>query len=249
MKALSSTRERGPSGPAKVAIAGKKVTVTMLDTNGQETFQTFSFPIEELPFNVGSGKYFVSLSLDGTKFYTVRPLAGMFVCKAERCASAPTQGGGFSVPIPKHVQGERQSAKGSYTVDEQTFTVICKVTEGAYEGMEIPLPFLYFRKSQSGGGGSGFTDDGEGNVAVRGSGKRIEVLVSFLESTGIWDTQISYSENILPSLDVAFKSSKPFVVILNKGWPDAYSPAPEAPAKRKVAAKKTASKPPKVRKG
>lgn len=243
MKALSSPKERGPSGPAKVTVAGKRVTVTMLDANGQETFQTYSFPVEEMPHKVPTGKYFVSISTDGTKFYQVRPLSGMYICEVKGIGNSgnAARGQAPSLPIPKHVTGERQGPNGPYPVDEQTFLVVASIVEGPFEGIEIPCPFLYFRKSKTGTGGSGFVEDEEGNVAVRGSGKAIEKLVSFLEATNLWDHEFHYSDNILPALEAALKKAGSFVIILSKGWPDTYSPSPKK-LTRKVAAKKTAKK-------
>ena len=138
MKLLPSTRERGPSGAAKLTVNGKKLLITMLDSTGAETRQTFQFTTDDLPIDVKvpSGKYFVSLSADTTKLYQIRPLSGMFVCRFTRFAGPEGQ-----LPVPKHVTGTRQSAKGSYQVDELTFLALAEIVEGPYAGMELPLPF------------------------------------------------------------------------------------------------------------
>ena len=234
MKLLPTVRERGPSGPAKLTVNGKKLLITMLDANGNETRQAYQFSTDDLPTKdkkVPTGKYFVSLSQDTTKIYQIRPLGGMFVCRFTRFAGPEGQ-----LPVPKHVTGTRTSAKGSYTVDELTCLALAEIIDGPYAGMEIPLPLLYAR------GESGFVEDEDGRLSVRGGGKRIEMLVGFLEATGAWSTSFAWSENVLPAIQAELqKNGKPFVVVLNKGWPDAYSEAPEV-GKSKPAAKKTGKK-------
>lgn len=241
MKALPSNSEKGPSGPAKLTVSGKKLTAVMLDQNGLETRQQYVFDVNDAPGlngKVAPGKYFIGLSLDTTKIYNLRPLTGMFVCEFVKFAS----GGQNQPPMPKHVTGTRANERGSYEVDEQTFLGIAKVIEGPMAGLEIAMPFLYSRPN-----GTGFSEDEEGNLALRGTGKRAQMLSSFLEATGAWDHIFPFSENVLPALEAYLqKSGKPFIIILSKGWPDAYSEAggfasKKAPAK-KVAAKKAATK-------
>lgn len=230
MEYLPAERRRGPSGEAKV-LFGKRITVTMKDTGLTRELDVPDFlEGKKLP----SGNYFVSLSADETKLYAVRPLNETVVVKFVRWAGRENQ-----VPTPKYVTGVRERADGTkYPVDEMTCTAICVITRGPLADIEIVVPFLYSRKD------SGFVED-KGNVSYRGGGKKGEMMVSFLEATGVFQKTIPFSDNLLPILaKLILEEDREFMVVLRAGWPDSISVIPShlMPSKAK-SAKKTTSTP------
>src|SRR3990167_3810439 len=88
----------GPSGAASVRLTKTSVAVIFSESGEQ-----YMFPrdVVTLPSFISSGKWFVSVSADGTKIYDVRPLAGTFPMVFTKFKSGQ-DGVPSPIPVEKH---------------------------------------------------------------------------------------------------------------------------------------------------
>lgn len=222
MKHLEQEARKGPSGKAQVNTISGTITVQFLDDWGQPAGRMFPFPAADYPGTIVDGVYAVSLSADADKLYSIRPLNATCVARFSHFVAKEGQ-----LPAPKHVTGTRQKKDGTtYPVDEMTFTVIGKIdSPEQYAGMEFVLPCLFSRK------GAGFCDDGQGNLAYRGGGEKGDRWIAFMDAAGIGGRLFPFTDNPLPAIEAALKEAdKPFMVILQNGWPSAFGEVMQTPA-------------------
>lgn len=226
MRQGPNPKQQGPGGVAQMRMVGKNYHIRLKETN-----EEFSIEPEntELPktFKLSpQTEYFVKISNDGNKLYSLWPANETVILRYLRPAAKEG-----TIPIPKHFQGMRQNKEGNwYNVDEMTFTLLAEILDPAEDaGLTVPLSFLYSTRNKN-GQVSGLVDDGTGNVMVRGADKnnRLQNLISFFESAGIWDMDIPFSDNMIPTFDAFLREhGRPFSVRLRNGWADSYSPVPK----------------------
>jgi len=204
-------------GPAKFTLNGRIATVTFLDAQGQP----YSFDLDDPNLehaDVSSfpeGAVFATVSGDGSRLYSIRPLTGSFVVKFERFAAPEGE-----LPAPKHYEQ-------TFTADDGTtrrssyegFTALLRITAGPWAGAILPSFLRY-----------GFVDAGDGvTTGLKSRGRHAERLAAFLEYAGL-DLQsdtIPYSENVLPWLEKTLQErNHDFMVVVDNGYVEGYGPAP-----------------------
>lgn len=225
MKLLPGVTERGPMGPANVAIKGRTLAVVMLDERNNETNDRYAFTLDDLPKGAKppSGKYAVSVSADGQYLQGMRPLNGAVTVKVKHFAHKEGQ-----PPQFKEDKGTRTNRKSqTYTVNDLKFTVIGRILSEPYEELEVVLPILAKRKL------NGFVEDDEGMLAIQGDSDAIRKTIMFMEATGVANTPIPFSDNPLPALEKAIlNADREFLVVLQNGWPDSYAEIPQVKTKK-----------------
>lgn len=219
MKHLDTVVKKGPQGFAQVQrINQHTITIQFLDEWGKPHGRLFPFSTDTLLYEPQDGMYAVGLSAEEDKIYSIRPINATVIAKFSKFVAKEGQ-----PPTPKRVQGMRTNPKTgeSYPVDELTFTAILTITSEPHKGMELVAPFIYSRK------GSGFVDDGTGNLAHRGGGYKGALLESFLEVAGVWGKEYPFSSNVLPMLELELRAAnKEFMVIVKNGWPSSFGEVP-----------------------
>ena len=198
----------GPSGAATVRIS--KTTVSVVYT---ESGEQYMFPAEtvDLPKYVSSsGKWFVSVSADGTKLYAIRPLDGKFVLDFTSFKS-----GQDGVPSPIPVKRDPPEVK--YAQHFMKFTANLVVAEGQYKGAVYPYSMRYLNLLNNSGFGSL-----NGNVVVQGNPTKsdhVAKLAQFLELFGGGELDVAYSANILPELQSALlRLGNTVIGTVENGW-------------------------------
>ena len=110
------------------------------------------------------------------------------------------------IPVPI----EKEGKFGSYLACVALLTL-----GGEYKGMVQPM-FLYYKFAEY-----------EGNLVVKGTGRSSDMLQSFLEATGVWDQDIPFSDNVLPTLQkMILVESKAFGITIKDGWVDSIMELP-----------------------
>lgn len=217
MKVVSTPQRRGPAGPANVRIT--KTTVTVIMDEGGEQFQ---FPVKEtdLPKGITSGKWSVSISSDLSKLQGVRPIDGAFICRFKNLVAQKGQ-----PPLPKRDQRPGTKRDGTtFPKDLLKFTAIVEVADGQLIGVQIPVSLVYKNLLTN----AGFTSGPENLVVIQGGGRDMQLLTEFLVETGAMDSELPFSDNILPALETIMKNRKKrFLMFLEKGWPTKFSSVPD----------------------
>jgi hypothetical protein len=155
---------------------------------------TYDIPNEKAPENMRTGKWFVSLSNDGTQIYSVNPITGAFVCKLQKFACAEGQ-----LPAPRHYTQQFKNEDGSVGIAEyDAFTAILEIVEPKdFAG----LTMAYFLRYNFG--------ELDGIVAfVKPKSKYTTQVYDFLSASGAFDKgDMTFSENILPALEARLKEA------------------------------------------
>jgi len=221
MKMVPNEFKRGPGGPAEVVITGKKVRIEFIKGYAQKpnpfAGQVFLFTVDALPLkSLPSGEYNVLLNTDGDSIFGICPLNQTVQVKFTHFSSPTDQNGNRMPPTPKRDAGTRQGKNGPYQYDEMKFTAIGEITSPRdFRGLEVAMPFLY-----------NFRDDGEGGLAISGTGARSQMLNDFLRVAYGGDFQMPFSDNILPKLELLLQSAeREFMVVIKNGWPSSYADA------------------------
>ena len=217
MKVVSTPFRRGPAGPANVRIT--KTTVTVIMDKGGEQFQ---FPTKEadLPKGITSGKWSVSISSDLSKLQGIRPLDGAFVCRFKNMVAQKGQ-----PPLPKRDQRPGTKKDGTtFPKDLLKFTAIVEIADGQLAGVQIPVSLVYKNLLTT----SGFSSGPENLVVVQGGDRDMQLLTEFLVHTGAMDSELPFSDNILPALETSIKNrKKKFMMWLANGWPTKIDSVPD----------------------
>lgn len=226
MQLSNKSAARGLQGEARISIARNVVTVTMAENR-----ETFSIPKADCPTNVRNGTWYVNLNRDGTRMFSLRPMAGIFEVKYLKMAAAENQD-----PKPYHDSGARRRADGTtYNVDRLMFKVILTIANGDNAGMEVPLNMEYA------------FDNVDGTAAIQNRRARaVQQLIRFFEVHGLMDEGIviPYSANILPDLDELLLSHKrKFGIVMAKGWIDSIAPAADGGTRPARATRAAAEEP------
>jgi len=221
MRVINTRAPRGPRGKAHIALRGKKAVITFEDTS----HGIVELPRGDLPKWVKGGTWHVTLNARKDIVFGVRPLDGTFFVEVQKMAAPEGQ-----PPVPKRVQyvGRRKDGT-TFDVDYLGFTLICKVVQGAMTGCEIPVHLRYNFIEESGE---------ESVVAIKGSGKHSVALADFLTAAGVIDTEIPFSENVLPTLESILQTKgQPLMLVIKNGWADSYAPLPDLDTTKKTKTK------------
>jgi len=179
---------------AKIEVHQSKPLVRLLLDTGEKIVLSK----DNCPNIVINGEFYVTLSDDQEKLFSIKPIEGLFLCQVSRFAAKPGE-----APAPKTFHGDKW--------DYQYFVVMLKIIEGKLAGIEIPYSLRYY-----------FADvDGEVGLSHPGS-KYHPLLADFLEITGVWEKgPIKYQDNILPILEKRILAAKrKFNVLVKDGWVD-----------------------------
>lgn len=226
MQQGSVSRSYGPQGLAQVSVLKQVIRVMMSDNK-----QVFEFPKEAAPAYLAQGSFkagpvLVKLSEKSDKIISAAPYEGSFVVKFKTFPAGKDQ-----LPFPKRNQKPGRTKDGrTYPRDFLQFFTVHEVQEGSYAGFEIFDIFLYFEK------GKGFTPTVEppGMTMLSGSGAAVQKVKDWLVAAGVWDYDIPYSENILPTLGNLFsKYGQAYKLTIDKGWPASYDTLPKGAIKKK----------------
>lgn len=241
MKRIASSRPKGDSGLATVALKNKRLVISFLDEDTGRTIGLRDLDPDQLPDDIQltNAKYFVSLDATNTELRGIRPWSGAVNAKVTGFLHRDDQ-----PPIPKQGQpfGKRRDGT-TYPKNELTFGARAVITDGIFANMEIICHFVYASWYEDGNQKSGFSMDDEGNVGLVGTGGDTEKLAAFLEANGVAEKVIPFSENVLPSYERAIlKEGRTMLVVMNDGWPQTYSALEPTRGRKAKPAKKTTKK-------
>jgi hypothetical protein len=179
----------------KIRIKGSKVQIT----NDEGEFVIFDK--ENCPPTIRAGEYMVNFTDDKIRsIYPVDVIAKVRFIEFMHRQDTP--------PSPMQHTGKF----GPY----MSCTVLCKIIEGEYKGMEIPAFMSYL-----------FAEGDDGNAVLSGGGKNADLLQSFLEATGVWETSFKFTDNLLPQLQKnILKKGLVFRLLLKDGRIGKFSEIP-----------------------
>jgi hypothetical protein len=218
----------GPSGPATIKVTPKVIEVKM---DGNKYLEPFRFDRASYKGVVVAGHGYARISSDTEVLYGLRPLTGNYFVKFKEFSHKKEE-----APLPRTMKERVGVTNGKpWKIEEHIeFTALVTITQGEWEGAELPINLWYhFREYQS----TGLTEQ------IIGRSKSKVLLDNFLINGGIdMDTDtLPWSENVLPELQARLKkASAEFLVNLNaKGYIETISPAPSmgSPKKKKAAKK------------
>lgn len=194
-------------GIAKVVVGNGKVVITF------ENDDPITLKSADVPKFVKTGKWYVTMNAEENEILAVRPINALSKAKFSHF---PTQEEG-ELPAPFEKQGGSATRKDGTKFSYEpylAFNTVIKLISKEYDGMTVPVFMRYL-----------FVNDGDGNVAIKGGGKNADILESFLEVTGVFDTDIPYSDNILPRLQKRIlKADRTFNVMIKDSYADSFLP-------------------------
>lgn len=201
---------RGKNGVADVRVLEKKIQIRFKG----ET-DPISLSRADAPDYVRAGKFIVGLNQEMSEIVAFRPINAMVTCKFDRLVSKEDEP---PAPIQKPAgTGHRKDGTTFPIKPYMAFMALLTITgPKEYAGMQIPL-FLHYL----------FVDDGEGSTMLKGAGKNADLLEEFLESAGVLDDALPFTDNVLPKLQRRILAKgKEFMVILKGGWVDSFAELP-----------------------
>jgi len=200
-KVLQGNFKRGESGIAYVKINAEKTKVKVTFEESGKEIVTSEFPKGAKP-----GKWFVTLDGDNKKVYSIRPVNGLFIGKANKFVAREGE-----APIPQTHVG----ADWSY----QYFTVLLEITQGENKGIIVPCMLRYhFAEAQ---------EDNKSVVAFsHPKSKYTPMLIEFCDCAGVWDRGVmAYKDNVLPMIEKrVLNAAKEFQFVMKGGWVDSFIP-------------------------
>ena len=156
----------------------------------------------DCPDAMKKGNWFVTLLAEGDGVMGLRPINAM--CKGKFSHFVANED---DVPVPI----EKEGKYGPYLA----FIALLNLG-GEYKGMVQPF-FLYYKFSEY-----------DGNLVIKGSGRSTDMLQSFLEACGVWDQDIPFSDNVLPTLQkMILVENKVFGLTIKDGWVDSIMELPD----------------------
>lgn len=137
--------------------------------------------------------------------YSILPTEGTFHVKFTGFASAPGE-----EPTPRtHVNRNAFRDEDVEELRTYAFNTIVKAHNEYLTGITVPITIRYDR----------FVPDEDGFVGVIGRSKPAQLLLDFLEATGVDEIDYKWSDNILPELqDDILNAGKVFSVRIEAGW-------------------------------
>ena len=151
------------------------------------------------------GNWFVTLMADDEEILGLRPVNAM--CKGK---FSNFVAGEDDIPAP----GEYEGKFGKYLA----FTALLNLG-GEYKGM-VQSMFLAYKFAEY-----------DGITVIKGSGRWVDNLQAFLEAGGIWDQDIPFSDNVLPTIQkMLLVESKVFGLAIKDGFVDSIMELPDQAA-------------------
>jgi len=159
------------------------------------------FDKSDCPDAMKKGNWFVTLLSDGDGVMGLRPINAMGKAKFSHFVA-----GDDDIPVPFTKEGKF----GDYLA----FIALLSLG-GEYKGMMQPF-FLYYKFAEY-----------DGNLVIKGSGRSTDMLQGFLEACGVWDQDIPFSDNVLPTLQkMILVEGKVFGLTIKDGWVDSIMELP-----------------------
>lgn len=204
-------KERGASGLARVTVSPDKIKVKFEDASSD-----YLILPEDAPEGIKTGTFFVTLSSDESKIYSVRPPKGSYWAKFKNFSHKKDE-----LPIYREVAADvkRKKTGETYPVPAHLeFTALFKVTKGDFSWMELPYFMWYAFKA--------YANSGETAISGRGSQKVEEFLVAC--GFDFMKDSIPYSENVLPALEklIVEKDQDVMITVNEYGYIDTLFAAP-----------------------
>jgi hypothetical protein len=223
----------GIYGSAQVRLTKKTVLVSMDDKKNEhgaviEHGREYEIERENAPKGIEAGHWSVALNTKGDVLFSYRPLSGTFSAKFLKFAAAKD-----APPAPQSEPSTYRNKAGEVVNGDPQlkFTAIILVDD-TYE-YPVKLPYRYFQ------------EDDKGNVTLEYGklGNQVAKLIDFLDFCGVKDSVIPYTENILPDLEqMILDEDREFIVKVNKGWIDSFSPPLVVSKKKRKTTKKARKK-------
>jgi len=208
----------GLSGAANVALSKDKTKVKVTferkadGSGGDEHVVLVKECPKEVQAYLRSGNFVVKLSKESDKIYSLSPTGGMFVGKVAKFSSKKDADPSPMTKVSTNKEGQ--------TYSYLFFVVMIEIIEGECKGMQIPL-FLRYNFSEEEQEVKGIMRKVAGYSKQLDKSKHTAFLDEFLLITGVWETAIPYSDNILPKLEQRIKrADKTFGFIVKKGYID-----------------------------
>lgn len=148
---------------------------------------------------VWAGVAFCECSENGQIFFSMRPHKGLFKGRCIGISSSEDE-----IPAPAVKTGKF----GEFMV----FYSIFEITEGKYKGCKYPsqIPYKFV--------------DADGVAALpgeRGKSRYTDQLEDYMYITGAWETELEFSENLLPEINRRIKNAgKTFMFSVKDGYVD-----------------------------
>jgi len=203
-KVKTQTASEKIRGLASVKVSKDKVKVKFAD-NPEEVFECTK---ENAPSTVKSGDWWVSMSVDGERMFTINPVQGAFRAKFVKLASAEGQ-----LPAPQHFrkEGVDQKTGKTYVSEYDYFLPVFEILDGEDEdaqGMSLTKFLRYYFAEENG-------EVTFSKNPVKSAPQRD--LIDFLEVMGVFEKgPMKYSENILPALEKRIKEADRTVMLIIK---------------------------------
>lgn len=160
------------------------------------------FDKSDCPDAIKKGNWFVTLTSEGDGVLGLRPINAMTKAKFSHFVA-----GDDDIPVPFTKEGKF----GDYLA----FIALLNLG-GEYKGMVQPF-FLYYKFAEY-----------DGNLVIKGSGRSTDMLQGFLEACGVWDQDIPFSDNVLPTLQkMILVEGKVFGLTIKDGWVDSIMELPD----------------------
>jgi len=154
------------------------------------------------PSATRKGIWFVTLMADDEEIMGLRPINAM--CKGKFTHFAA---GEDEIPSPSEYEGKF----GKYLA----FTALLTLG-GEFKGMVQPL-FLVYKFAEY-----------EGVTVLKGSGRWVDMCQSFIEAGGIWDQDIPFSDNLLPTFQkMLLTENKIMGLAIKDGYVDSIMELPD----------------------
>ena len=197
MKRVSSSELKKGKATIVENKEGNKFKVTFEDGFAKV------FDKSDCPDATKKGNWFVTLTSEGDGIMGLRPNNAM--CKAK---FSQFVAGEDDIPVPFL----KESKFGG---DDYLAFIALLSLGGEYKGMVQPF-FMIYKFAEY-----------DGNLVIKGTGRSADMLQGFLEACGVWDQDIPFSDNVLPTLQkMILVESKVFGLTIKDGWVDSIMELP-----------------------
>lgn len=172
------------------------------------------FPADKLPDNIKGkllkGKLQFAMNQRKDQIYSIIPAEGAFKAKFDSFQTGKDE----KLPQPHHITGKGTNQSGQeYPKDYWQFTALCRIMEGDFEGFVVPY-FLRYDPFYMG------NENGQQIAGIKMT-KHGERLLEFMDTLGVTDNPLPWSDNLLPELQKRIlKADRIFRIVIKKGYID-----------------------------
>ncbi len=205
-------------GAGSVKISKTAVRIVLDD----DPDSVYEFSLKDAPENAKAGHWWIGMSADGERLWSISPINSAAKLAFEGFSKTEGQ-----LPAPKHIVKEGTDPKtGSpYKSEYDQFTALFKIV-GSDDPDEVGMIVTYTLRYYF------FNNDGQVGLDKPRSKYTVQ-LADFLDASGATQTEMNYSENILPALERRIlEAGRLYNAIIKEGRIDSLSPILHKPGKK-----------------